>query len=407
MPLAFDAEAAEGTYRADEASNAPAVLRLVLHHGLDAVEAQWRRFERVADCTPFQAFDWLHTWQRHIGSPAAAQPLIAVGSYPDGEIALILPLAVERGQAVRRLRWLGQDINDYNAPLLARDFSERVTADHFRAAWAALCARAQRDPALRHDWIELEKMPQTVGGQLNPFFHLPLTDNPSGAHSTQLGSDWEKFYLDKRSSATRRRDRAKRKHLLAFGEIEYITCAEPDDASRTLATLMKQKSRLLAHKGIADMFARPGWREFFLDIASNPATRSLVHMSRVQIGTVCAAANLGLVFGDTYYHLLTSYDDSALAQYGPGSLHLRELLAYAIGRRLQCFDFTIGDEPYKLEWSDRELKLADYTQAATLLGWPAYCQSVLRRRAKRFIKQTPWAWQAASRLRSYLAPLAR
>lgn len=406
VPLAFEAEAATG-HRALDACGAPADLHLVLHDNLDEAEALWRRFEQVADCTPFQTFDWLHTWQRQIGAPAGVHPLIAVVSYPDGETALILPLAVERQHGALRLCWLGQDLNDYNAPLLARDFSSRVGAESFRSAWIELRAHAQRQPALRHDWIELEKMPQTIGGQLNPFFHLPLADNPSGAHSTQLGSDWEKFYLDKRSSATRRRDRSKRKHLSEFGEIKFITCAEPPDARRTLETLMEQKSRLLAHKGIADIFARPGWRQFFLDIASNPSTRAFVHVSRIQIGEVCAAANFGVVFGGTYYHLLTSYDDGALAQYGPGSLHLRELLAYAIGRRLQRFDFTIGDEPYKLEWSDSGLKLADYIQPVTLRGWPAYCQSLLRRRLKRFIKQTPWAWRVASRLRSHVGTLLR
>ncbi len=405
--LAFDAEAAADICCTLEASAAPANLGLVLHSGLDEVEALWRRFERVADCTPFQTFDWLQTWQRHVGGPAGTQPLIAVASYPDGETAFILPLAVEHQQAVRRLCWLGQDINDYNAPLLARDFSRRVTADRFCAAWAELGARAQQEAMLRHDWIELEKMPQTVGSQLNPFFHLPLAANPSGTHSTQLGSAWEEFYRAKRSSATRRRDRSKRKHLSEFGAIEFVTCTDPADKTRTLQTLMEQKSRLFAHKGIADIFARPGWRQFFLDVASNPAGGAAVHVSRVQIGEVCAAANLGLVFGDTYYHLLTSYDDGALAQYGPGGLHLRELLAYAIGLRLQCFDFTIGDEPYKLEWSDSGLKLADYRRAVSLRGWPAYCQSALRRWLKRFIKQTPWAWRAASGLRAHVGPLLR
>jgi CelD/BcsL family acetyltransferase involved in cellulose biosynthesis len=92
---------------------------------------------------------------------------------------------------------------------------------------------------------------------------------------------------------------------------------------------------------------RPGHREFFLDLAGNPKTRHLVHVSRIEIGDICAATNFGIVFGDCYYHVLASYVDSEVAHYGPGALHLRELLAYAIKRGLKCFDFTIGDEQYK------------------------------------------------------------
>ena len=65
-------------------------------------------------------------------------------------------------------------------------------------------------------------MPQTVGGQINPFTYLDVTPNASGAHLTRLGDDWEKFYSAKRSSATRRRDRAKRRHMSEYGEIRFI-----------------------------------------------------------------------------------------------------------------------------------------------------------------------------------------
>lgn len=400
--LAFDARVDAAACRTEQISAAPAPLDVSIHHDFAAVEKLWRRFERVADCTPYQTFDWLATWQRHVGASEGARPAIAVALFAGGEPAFLLPLGVEASGATRRLCWLGQELNDYNAPLLAKDFAERVTPERFIAAWREVRARIQVEPALHHDWIELEKMPSDVGGQANPFCHLGVVANPSGAHSTALAGDWKQFYGDKRSSATRRRDRSKRKRLSEFGAVSFATQSDAGDVARTLQTLMQQKDRLLAHRGIADMFARPGWREFFLDAAVNPATRHMVHVSRVQIGEVCAAANFGLVFGGTYYHMLASYDDGAFAHYGPGALHLRELLAYAIGRGLQRFDFTIGDEPYKREWSDRTTMLWDYRAVASWRGPPAFCRAVLARPLKRFIKQTPWAWRAVSRARAVL-----
>ncbi len=405
--MAFDAKVSAAVRRADAASDAPVNLTFSLYDGFAAAEAQWRTFERVADCTPFQTFDWLVAWQRHIGQPDGSIPVIAVASFANGDTAFMLPLCIESKCATRRLCWLGQDVNDYNAPLLARDFAQRVSPECFRTAWEGLCARMQRESKLRYDWIELEKMPQIIAGQVNPFFHLPHALNPSGAHFAQLDADWKQFYYTKRSSATRRRDRAKRKHMSQFGEVSFLTSIGTDDAQRTFTILMEQKRRLLAHRGIADMFARPGWREFFLDIATNPTTRHLVHVSRIQVGPTCAAANLGVVFGGTYYHVLASYADGALAHYGPGALHLRELLAYAIGCGLKQFDFTIGDEPYKREWSDTQVSLADYAAVATWRGCLPYCQSTMRRPVKRFIKQTPWAWRTVCRLRSRLGTLLR
>ena len=375
-------------------------LVLEIYSDLGAIQTEWLRFEGVADCTAFQTFEWLSTWQRHVGIRLGVQPAIAVARYDDGEMALLAPLCIVPKRAVRRLCWLGLDLCDYNAPLIARDFSRRVTPDRFLALWRELLDRLQAEPALRFDWIELEKMPGAVGGQVNPFTHLDVTPNASGAHLTQLGDDWEKFYTAKRSSATRRRDRTKRRHMSAYGEIRFVNAREGDDARRTVETLIEQKSRSFTRKGITDIFARPGQREFYLDLATNPKTRHLIHISRVEIGTTCAAANLGVVFGDCYYHLLASYDDGELSHFGPGALHLRDLLAHAIRLRLKTFDFTIGDEPYKLEWCDTHWELYDYTEAASWRGRPPYWLSNAQQRAKRFIKQTPWAWRLVTGLRS-------
>jgi D-aspartate ligase len=381
-------------------------LGVVIHDNLEAVESEWRRFEDIADCTAFQSFDWLATWHRHIGRPDGVRPVIVVGSYADGETAFILPLAIAPKLGSKRLCWFGQEQCDYNAPLLARDFSQRVSPERFLAAWRALRGQMQRDPGLRHDWIELEKMPQMIGAQINPFMSLDVTANASGAHLTQLGDDWEKFYFAKRTSATRRRDRAKRRHMSEYGEIRFVTATEVDDARRTLETLIDQKHRAFARRGIRDIFARPGLREFFLDLASNPKIRHRFHISRVEVGDTWAAANFAILFGDCYYHVLASYeDDAAVSHYGPGALHLRELLAHAIKLGLRRFDFTIGDEPYKDEWSDTSVKLYDHSAATTWRGWPVSAASTARRRLKRFVKQTPAIWKFVSRLRAAVGAL--
>ena len=382
-------------------------LTLRIFSELGAVEAEWRQFERTADCTAFQTFDWLSTWQKHVGERRGVRPAIAVAHFADGDIAFILPLCVMRRHLARRLCWLGQDLSDYNAPLLAPDFSQRVAPEDFLAAWQELQVHMQCEPLLRCDWIEFEKMPQTVGAQTNPFMHLGVTPNRNSAHLAHLGADWETFYLAKRSSATRRRDRSKRRHMEQFGDVRFITAADGADARGTLEILMEQKSRAFARKGIADIFVSPGHREFFLDLASNPKTRHLVHVSRIEIGDVCAAANLGIVFGDSYYHVLASYLDSEVAHYGPGALHLRELLAHAIKHGLKRFDFTVGDEQYKFDWCDTVVKLYDYAATTTWRGLPARILSGVQRRGKRLIKQTPLLWNIASHLRSAIGTFAR
>src|SRR5437660_222529 len=76
-------------------SIAPAV-QISVTGDLAGVEDEWREFEQRADCTPFQTFDWLATWQRCIGAPAGVTPAIVTARRSTGELLLLLPLAIER-----------------------------------------------------------------------------------------------------------------------------------------------------------------------------------------------------------------------------------------------------------------------------------------------------------------------
>jgi CelD/BcsL family acetyltransferase involved in cellulose biosynthesis len=385
-------------FRRDAHSAGQSPFQISVTDDLSAVEREWRTFEQYADCTAFQSFDWLQTWQRCIGVRAGVVPAIVVGRRAGGELAFIFPLAIEQSRFAVRLTFLGRELGDYNAPLLAPGFSSTVTSDTFPALWQEVRDLLQRDKRFRHDVILLDKLPERVGSQHNPFLALNVAANPSGAYLTSLAGDWETFYTAKRSSSTRRRDRSKRKKLGENGEVRMVTPVVPEDSVGTLDVLIEQKSRAFGRMGVPDIFARPGYPEFYTDLVSR--SPALVHVSRLQIGSTYAATNFGLVFRGRYYHVLASYDEGPLSRFGPGAAHLHELMRYAIERGCDCFDFTIGDEPYKRDWCDTELKLYDHVAAVTPRGWLVAAPVALARRAKRAIKQSPFLWGLVTRLRA-------
>ncbi len=179
------------------------------------------------------------------------------------------------------------------------------------------------------------------------------------------------------------------------------------DIARTLETLISQKSRSFARMGVEDIFARPGYREFFLDIATDLNVSALTHVSRLDVGATTAATNLGLRFRACYYLVLSSYHDGEFSRFGPGRAHLHELLRHAIDSGFQRFDFTVGDEPYKRDWSDTELRLYDHLAAVTLRGWLVTATATAFRRTKRYIKQTPTLWHAFSKVRAMAGVISK
>jgi CelD/BcsL family acetyltransferase involved in cellulose biosynthesis len=378
------------------------VVVLELHGDLAAVEREWRAFEAAADCTVFQSFDWLAKWQQHIGAAGGTIPAIVVGRDDEGGLLFILQLAIEPRGPVRRLSWLGSDLCDYNAPLLAGHFADAVSPERFACLWRDIVRLLRAAPRFRFDLVDLQKMPEAVGGQRNPFLDIGVRANPSGAYVATLGHDWDTFYAAKRSSATRKRERRQLKNLTEHGEVRFIDVREGGDIERTLATLIDQKSRSFARMGVEDLFARPGYRAFYLDIATDRSARALTHVSRLDVGVTTAAVSLGLRFRDCYYLVLSSYQDGEIARFGPGRAHLHELLRHAIDCGFRRFDFTIGDEPYKRDWSDIEVRLCDHLEAVSLRGTMVVAMATAYRRTKRFIKQTPVLWHAYSKVRGML-----
>jgi CelD/BcsL family acetyltransferase involved in cellulose biosynthesis len=77
----------------------------------------------------------------------------------------------------------------------------------------------------------------------------------------------------------------------------------------------------------------------------------------------------------------------------------------AIERGFKIFDFTIGDERYKRDWCDTELKLFDFIAAANWRGTLIAVPMLATQRLKRRIKQTPALWGAVSGLRAFAGSL--
>jgi CelD/BcsL family acetyltransferase involved in cellulose biosynthesis len=308
---------------------------------------------------------------------------------------------------LRRLTWLGSDLCDYNAPLLATNFSQRVTAERFGHLWREVVVLIGAEPRLRFDMVDMDKMPETVGAQRNPMLNLRVLPRTYAAHVATLGDNWESFNSSKRSPATCKRERRQFKHLAEHGEVRFAEVREPDEIRDTTDILIAQKRSSYARMGVEDLFARAGYPEFYRAVVLNPHLRDVAHVSRLDVGATPAATGLGLRYKDCYYLVMSSYQDGDLARFGPGRAHLQQMLRYAIDRKIETFDFTIGDEPYKRDWCDVETKMFGYLEAATVKGRITAAIRTAMSRGDLSIRERPWLRRPLSKVRSAAMTLRR
>ncbi|MAB12540.1 GNAT family N-acetyltransferase [Parvibaculum sp.] len=377
------------------AATKPRVL-LSVHEDMSEIREIWHQLEDEGDCSVFQTYAWLSNWMRHIGTLRRVRPQIVVGWDASGEALFLFPLAIEGNLVAKKLVWLGGELAEYPGPILAKDFVRRVRPGQFPALWDEVRALLPK-----HHLVALNRMTKRAGEQANPFMELGgLSEHNCASHSTTLTADWESYYGGKRSSSSKKRDRQKRRKMGEIGEIAFAMHADDEEKVETIETLMAQKARSFARMGVANIFDRPGYREFYKALATD-ADSDIARVSSLTVADDVVAANLCVSFNGRFYDLLASYDEaSEAARFGPGVVQQMELMNHAIETGHTVFDFTMGDEAYKAIWCENTQYLYNHFDAKGVRGSIAAFPARGIIRLKRFVKNTPLFCNAYLKLRS-------
>ncbi len=149
-----------------ERQNAPADIAAPFLR-IEDVEAKWRDLEQNAVATPFQTYEWLSCWQRHVGAARRSQPMIVLIFHRDGRLVALLPFSLNGWGPVQILSWLGASQSDYCAPVVSRDFILSFGPGEFERFWRNLVLALPLHP-LRSTVIKLSRMPERFGGVRNP-----------------------------------------------------------------------------------------------------------------------------------------------------------------------------------------------------------------------------------------------
>ncbi|MBZ0227171.1 MAG: GNAT family N-acetyltransferase [Bauldia sp.] len=369
---------------------------------LAAVAAEWRDFERTAAGHVFQSCDFVSTWLATVGAARSVAPQIVLGRARDGTLVAILPFGMTRCMGARLLAWLGGEHADYHCGLYAPGFLEGLATDGDDAGPAFVRSVVALFRG-RIDIAHFQRQPTMIGGAPNPFATYRAVPYSAKSHLTRLGDSWETYYRSKRNSSSRRHDRLKWQKLEASAPVEIVDARTPEEIEPILAAMFAQKKVSLSARGVPDMFACAGVPEFYREIARRPWPEGMSHVAAIRAGGDIVAANWGLVRGDRYYYVMTSYCPGRFAVYSPGRALMYHLMAWATERGITIFDFTIGDEDYKGQWCEEMMTMHDSVVVLTARGLPLGATFRALKQAKRVVKSSPRLNRAVGQVRRRLA----
>ncbi|MBP2227755.1 CelD/BcsL family acetyltransferase involved in cellulose biosynthesis [Azospirillum agricola] len=405
--LGLAAEGAAAAAAAGEATGEAAWAGAVRIRCFDACEPlreRWEWLEARSDGYAFQSVFWVAALLDTIGRDPSVRPVITLVTDADGKggeaPALILPLMLRRTHGVATLRFLDFGVTDYNAPLIRADVAWRLSRGGFPDLWRRILAAigAAAGPV---DVVRLEKMPERIGGLPNPLLQLPSSPQDM-SYQAPLNGGYDDF-LKRRSHGLMADSRAKQRRLSRQGAVEFRIVRDPAEARPLVEAMIAQKSRRYRDTGAEDIFRNPACAAFYHALAADCGEGGRGHVCALTVDGEPVAVHVGMVAGDRFYWLMPAFDGDRFARFSPGRLLLLNLIRWACDRKLAVFDFTIGGERYKLDWTEETMALHAHGAALTARGRLHACGFTLCVNAKTALRtRHPDAFLALKSLQARL-----
>jgi CelD/BcsL family acetyltransferase involved in cellulose biosynthesis len=376
----------------------PVMPTVRLYDSFTAVEAVWRQMEgqSAALLTPYQRFDLLHAWQRHVGARKGVTPLIAVGFDADDAPACLLPLGRRTIGAVQQASFLGGKHANFNSAIWRRDIAERIDAGGVLDFLQRLAPAA--------DALILLNQPRDWDGLHNPLLLLPHSPSADRAYFTNLAVDFKTLLAARMSASKRKKLRNRERALGQHGPVAFRRAETAAEAFAILSAFHEQKAQRMRELGIDNVFAEPGVADFLAQATGHAIEADpVIELYALYAGERIAATSAGVVANGRFSTMFNSIARDELAQASPGQLLLTRLVESVCARDLRVFDLGIGEASYKEQFCNEPQPLFDTFLPLSAAGRMIAAAHRAAYAAKRTFKRTPILWstvQATRRWRS-------
>jgi CelD/BcsL family acetyltransferase involved in cellulose biosynthesis len=310
-----------------------------------------------------QTPDWYETW-----CAAHGETPLLVGISLDGRPACLLPLSVARRSGLRMARFIATRFSNVNFPPMSQAFIARCDPK----SMAALHNDLRQLLAPHADLLLLDRMPAAWRGASNPFLAFSHVASVNASFQITLHDDFEQVLRQVNAKRRRKKFRNTQRKLEEFGGYEIVHATTPADARMLLDTFFEQKSQRFDAKGLVDVFAPTRVQAFFHALAQRSvgSNDKPLAMAALRLkGTGGLAAVTGLSVSDGYVICQFGSIDHALsADASVGEQLFHHLIEECCIDGMECFDFGIGDQPYKRSWCDVETAQYDIHLPLTVRG---------------------------------------
>lgn len=313
-----------------------------------ARRAEWNALvARSETGTIFQTFEWHLSWWQAFG--AVASPLV-VFAWSAGALVGIAPLMVSRRRILARRRRLVEFIGTGALGTRASDYADFII-DRGRPDVLAAFADWLAAHAATWDLLRLTNIPGA-----SPSLGLAAAFAARGwpADSRLAHQAPTRVFGNTDDDAALLRKKSLKRHFNGFarrGRLEFVARIAARDVPAMLDLLFDQHIRRWQGTDKTSQFVDPRQRDFFRRLAANLEESGWLMLSAVRFDDAVIALHFGFVYGGRLIWYKPTFDPTH-AKDSPGEVLIKYLLEFAIDRKLDELDFTIGEEAFKYRFAN-------------------------------------------------------
>ena len=351
-------------------------FEIKIYHACDkSLEVIWKNFEKESTNYCFQSYDWFENWVNNYRVNNNNFLLcITVVKYKS-KVICIFPFEIEKKFKFKILKWAGDKHADYCSPLIRKDFIfDKVTFINIYEKVLKMIKNI--------DVIYLIKQPEYIHEIKNPFIEFLNNFVDSKTYNILLPKKWEYYKTQILKKEFHLQNLRKKKSLKKFGNLKFKIYNNRNEKTSILNELFAQKNIRLSSKGIEDILKSKDL-EFYKKFEQKSFDNIKTHLSSLIFNDELIVIHWGIIYKKRFYYLLPSMKENQLNKYSPGRLLISLLIRWSISKKLEVFDFTLGDENYKKSWSNKNSYLSNYVESKSLKGFSLF----LLIKFKLFLKQ--------------------
>ena len=377
MAAAIDSRTAEAAPRAQGGR----IAEVDIVTDFSSAERAWRQLEASGQLlTAYQRFDFLHSWQHHVGTREGTTPLIVIGYDAERRPLLLLPLALKQIHGFAVACFMGGKHTTFNMALWDRDFAAIAKRADIETVIGPLRQRGAADV------LALGQQPLRWNDLTNPL--ASLAHQPSANDCPVLNMEVGAAPQALISNSLRRRLKAKERKLKTLPGYRHFVATDDADIVRLLEWFFRVKPVRMAQQRLPNVFAEDGVADFIRKtcLARRPGGGRLIDIHALECNEEIIALYAGVADGDRVSMMFNSYTLSDHQRFSPGLILIRDIVDHYAARGYRALDLGVGSDDYKRLFCKHREPLFDSFVALSTRGRVAAAAMSLAARGKHLVK---------------------